>query len=37
MAVWDAGAASGSWKSFFDADSGSLARYVSQLVLVSGY
>ena len=37
LAVWDAGAASGGWKSFFDPNIGSLARYVSQLVLVSGY
>ena len=35
-AIWDAGAASGDWNSFFGA-AGSLARYVSQLVLVSNY
>jgi hypothetical protein len=36
-AIWDAGAASGGWESFFDPKSGSLSRYVSQLVLVSDY
>jgi hypothetical protein len=36
-AIWDAAAASGGWKSFFDPNSGSLARYVSQLVLISDY
>jgi hypothetical protein len=37
QAIWDAGAASGGWSSFFGANSGSLARYVSQLVLISDY
>jgi hypothetical protein len=36
-AVWDAGAASGSWESFFDSKSGSLARYVSQLIVISDF
>ena len=36
-AIWDAGVASGGWESFFDPTSGSLARYVSQLILISDY
>jgi hypothetical protein len=36
-AIWNKGAAAGSWESFFDRKSGSLARYVSQLVLISDY
>ncbi len=35
--VWDPMANVGDWHSFFDQDSGSLARRVSQLVLVSDY
>lgn len=35
--IWDPMANAGSWHSFFDADTGSLARHVSQLVLVSDY
>jgi hypothetical protein len=36
-AIWDAGAASGGWESFFDPKSGSLARYVTQFLLISNY
>lgn len=35
--VWDPMSNAGSWHSFFDDDTGSLARRVSQLVLVSDY
>lgn len=36
--IWDAKAGSaGKWDSFFDIEKGSLARKVSQIVLVSGY
>jgi len=36
-AIWDPGAASGGWSSFFSQPSGSLARCVSQLILISEY
>jgi hypothetical protein len=36
-AIWDAGSASGGWETFFAPNSGSLARYVSQLALISDY
>lgn len=35
--VWDPQANSGDWSSFFDPNTGSLARRVSQLLLVSDY
>ena len=35
--VWDPLSSAGDWNSFFDASKGSLARRVSQLVLVSDY
>jgi hypothetical protein len=36
MSVWDPNASAGGWDNFF-GDTGGLARYVSQLVLVSDY
>jgi hypothetical protein len=35
--IWDPQASSGNWSSFFGQPNGALARYVSQLVLVSDY
>jgi hypothetical protein len=35
--IWDSGASAGDWNSFFGQPNGSLARYISQLVLVSDY
>jgi hypothetical protein len=35
--IWDSGSSAGNWESFFGQPNGSLARYVSQLVLVSDY
>lgn len=35
--IWDPQASAGNWDSFFGQPSGSLARYVSQLILVSDY
>lgn len=35
--IWDPGASIGDWDSFFKQPDGQLARYVSQLVLVSDY
>jgi len=35
--IWDPGAASGDWGAFFGQPNGALARYVSQLVLISDY
>jgi hypothetical protein len=35
--VWDPNANAGTWESFFDQPDGSLARHVSQLLLVSDY
>ncbi|HET9055379.1 MAG TPA: hypothetical protein VFN30_00895 [Chitinophagaceae bacterium] len=35
--IWDPGSSAGNWGSFFGQPNGSLARYVSQLILVSDY
>ncbi|MGZ3812807.1 MAG: hypothetical protein ACXVB0_00135 [Mucilaginibacter sp.] len=35
--VWDSTSSAGTWDSFFGQPDGSLARYVSQLILVSDY
>jgi hypothetical protein len=35
--IWDPNASAGNWASFFGEPNGSLARYVSQIVLVSDY
>jgi hypothetical protein len=35
--IWDPGASAGGWDSFFAQPNGALARYVSQLVLVTDY
>ncbi|MDB2439036.1 hypothetical protein N9W89_10000 [Hellea sp.] len=36
-AIWDPQANAGDWDSFFDKNTGSLARHVSQLIFVSDY
>jgi hypothetical protein len=35
--IWDSGASAGDWNSFFGQPNGSLARYISQLMLISDY